>query len=109
MLISLAIGISVFLILFFVEREGGLQRGELAIYDNLISRRHQWLARTGHRSAKPDPRIVIVGYDEQDLRTYGHPIPDVLLADFLGKLRAMQPSAIGFDIYRDLPELCRYP
>jgi adenylate cyclase len=52
----------------------------------------------------PDNRIVIVGIDEYDLRAIGQPIiPDGIYAKLLEKLKAMQPRAIGLDIYRDLP------
>lgn len=50
-----------------------------------------------------DQRILIVGIDETDLQTYGFPIPDRDLAQLLQKLNAAGPSAIGLDIYRDLP------
>lgn len=52
----------------------------------------------------PDNRIVIVGIDEADLRAIEQPdIPDAVYAQLLEKLKAMQPRAIGLDIYRDLP------
>ncbi len=50
-----------------------------------------------------DQRILIVGIDETDLQTYGFPVPDRDLAKLLQKLNAAGPSAIGLDIYRDLP------
>ncbi len=57
------------------------------------------------RPAEPrDERIAIVGIDEADIRAIGQPIiPDGLYARLLEKLKAMQPRAIGLDIYRDLP------
>lgn len=52
----------------------------------------------------PDERIAIVGVDEADLRAIGQGlVPDNIYAGLLQKLRARQPRAIGFDIYRDLP------
>lgn len=51
-----------------------------------------------------DKRIAIVGIDEADIRAIGQPIiPDGVYAQLLQKLKAMQPRAIGLDIYRDLP------
>jgi CHASE2 domain-containing sensor protein/CheY-like chemotaxis protein/nitrogen-specific signal transduction histidine kinase len=52
----------------------------------------------------PDKRIVIVTIDEQDITQSGKwPIPDVILAKLIIKLKAHKPAAIGLDIYRDLP------
>lgn len=52
----------------------------------------------------PDERIVIVGLDEADMKYIGQGyVPDGVYADLLQKLIAMQPRAIGLDIYRDLP------
>ncbi|WP_413163000.1 CHASE2 domain-containing protein [Capilliphycus salinus ALCB114379] len=51
-----------------------------------------------------DERIVIVGLDEADMKYIGQGyVPDGVYADLLQKLIAMQPRAIGLDIYRDLP------
>jgi adenylate cyclase len=49
----------------------------------------------------PDERIVIVGLDEADMKYIGQGyVPDGVYADLLQKLIAMQPRAIGLDIYR---------
>ncbi len=51
-----------------------------------------------------DRRIGIVGIDENDIKNLKESIiPDGVLADLLQKLKAMQPRAIGLDLYRDLP------
>ncbi|MBD2436313.1 CHASE2 domain-containing protein [Nostoc sp. FACHB-110] len=51
-----------------------------------------------------DKRILIVAIDEQDITQAGKwPIPDVVLAELLTKIKAKQPAVIGVDIYRDLP------
>jgi len=74
---------------------GFLQPWEWAVYDQYF------------RLRPPEPqdkRIVIVGIDESDIRDIGQPIiPDEVYARLLEKLKAMQPRAIGLDIYRDLP------
>lgn len=74
---------------------GFLQPWEWAAYDQYF------------RLRPPEPqdkRIVIVGIDESDIRDIGQPIiPDEVYARLLEKLKAMQPRAIGLDIYRDLP------
>ncbi len=51
-----------------------------------------------------EQRIVIVGITEADLQTVGQAlVPDGVYAELLQKLSAMQPRAIGLDVYRDLP------
>jgi len=51
-----------------------------------------------------DRRIAIIGIDEADVHKIGQPIlPDAIYAKLLEKLKAMEPRAIGLDIYRDLP------
>ncbi|GAB4297019.1 MAG: adenylate/guanylate cyclase domain-containing protein [Oscillatoriaceae cyanobacterium] len=50
-----------------------------------------------------DYRTVIVGVDEQDIRTLGQwPASDATMAELLTKISAQKPRAIGLDIYRDL-------
>ncbi|MEW6492765.1 MAG: adenylate/guanylate cyclase domain-containing protein [Cyanobacteriota bacterium] len=74
---------------------GLLQSWEWAAYDQYMHLRPP---------APRDDRIVIVGIDEADLRAIGQPIiPDGVYARLLQKLKAMNPRAIGLDIYRDLP------
>lgn len=52
----------------------------------------------------PDPAIVIVGIDESDLQVIGKwPISDAVLAKLINKIKQHRPSAIGLDLYRDLP------
>ncbi|MBD2358621.1 CHASE2 domain-containing protein [Tolypothrix sp. FACHB-123] len=52
----------------------------------------------------PEERILIVAIDEKDISQVGKwPIPDVVLAELLTKLKAQQPTVIGLDIYRNLP------
>ena len=68
----------------------------------------EWAAYDQYFRLRPlepqDKRIVIVGIDEADIRAIGQPIiPDQVYARLLEKLKAMQPRAIGLDIYRDLP------
>lgn len=71
---------------------GVLQTWELESYDLLLRQ----------RPAEPaDPRILLVGVDEEDIREYKHPIPDAILAQLIEKLMQYQPVAIGLDIFRD--------
>ncbi len=76
-----------------------LQSWEWAVFDEFMRL----------RPAEPrDPRIAIVGIDESDYRRLRKEInqviiPDLYYARLLEKLNAMQPRAIGLDIYRDAP------
>lgn len=82
-------------IVILLRMLGLLQAWEWAAYDQYMHRRPL---------APRDPRIAIVGIDEADLRAIGQPIiPDEVYARLLEKLKAMNPRAIGLDIYRDLP------
>jgi CHASE2 domain-containing sensor protein len=50
-----------------------------------------------------DDKLLLIGADEEDLRQYGHPLPDAVLTQLLQKLQQYQPAAIGLDIVRDRP------
>jgi len=51
-----------------------------------------------------DPRIVIVGINETELKKVGTwPVPDAVIAQLLEKLKKQQPRAIGLDLFRDIP------
>lgn len=53
---------------------------------------------------KIDERVVVVGINEEDLRTIGsYPIPDREIATLIQKLQIHKPRVIGIDIFRDLP------
>ncbi len=73
---------------------GKLQSWELATFNHLM---RQLPLETA------DPRLLIVGADEEDLRQYGHPFSDRLLAQLLERIQQHQPAAIGLDIVRDRP------
>lgn len=79
----------------FLRLLGGLQPSELAAFDYLFHLRPK---------EPVDERIVIVEINEKDIQQVGQwPIPDRIMAQLLEKLNTYQPSAIGLDIYRDLP------
>lgn len=86
---------SITALVLLVRTIGLLQPWELAVFDQYMRMRPL---------EPPDDRIAIVGIDEADLRYVGKSmIPDGIYAKLLKKLKAMQPRAIGLDIYRDLP------
>jgi CHASE2 domain-containing sensor protein/tRNA A-37 threonylcarbamoyl transferase component Bud32 len=51
----------------------------------------------------PDNRILLVEGTEADIQSYGFPLKDELIERVLTKLEQHQPTAIGLDIYRDIP------
>ena len=73
---------------------GALQPLELLLYD----------ATMRLRPADPvDDRIVVIAETEADLRRFGHPLPDRILAQAIDLLAAAPAKAIGVDKYRDIP------
>jgi CHASE2 domain-containing sensor protein len=73
---------------------GVLQLIELKAFDHLLQMRPP---------ESEDPHILVIGADEKDLRTYGHPLPDEILVKLLKKVNQLKPAAIGLDIARDQP------
>jgi adenylate cyclase len=74
---------------------GLLQLLELATFDQLFLLR---------RPEPVDERILIVTIDEPDIQKLRqYPITDEVLARLLNQLKQHRPSAIGYDLYRDLP------
>ncbi|WP_367267841.1 CHASE2 domain-containing protein [Okeania sp. SIO2C9] len=83
------------ILVILLRLTGILQLWELGTYDFYMR----------NRPLPPrDKRIVIVGIDEADILRVGQGIiPDETLAKVLKKLKAMEPRAIGLDLYRNLP------
>jgi adenylate cyclase len=77
-------------------RAGGwLESLELGAYDRLI--------RLSPTSTAEAPPIALVRIVEDDIRRFGHPLCDELLARALEKLLAGEPRVVGVDVYRDAP------
>ncbi len=86
---------SVALLVIFIRYMGLLQGLEWAFFDLYMRLRPP---------ETRDERIAIVGIDEADIQEFNKAIlPDHIYAELLQKLQAMQPKAIGLDIYRDVP------
>ncbi len=74
----------------------GLQFFELWGYDTLMRLRPD---------EGPDDRLLVVGIDEADLQALQQfPLHDRTIAQLLSILASYEPSAIGLDIYRDIPQ-----
>ncbi len=83
------------IIVILMRSLGWLQPFELMALDQFFQLRPKETA---------DPRIVIVGIGEEDIKKLGHwPMYDRELTQLLNRVKQQQPSAIGLDLYRDLP------
>ena len=83
-------------ILASVRQLRGFEKAEFIAYDRFI----QWRSQP-----EPDPRILIVGIDEDDLQgRKEYPIHDATIAELLSKLESYQPRAIGLDVGRDIAQ-----
>ena len=79
-----------------VRHLGGLQPLELIAVDQLVRL---------HSDPGPDPRLLVVGITEGDIRTQKQwPLSDRTIAQVLAKLQSLQPQVIGLDIHRDIPQ-----
>lgn len=94
LVVALLLGLTVWGVLAPLRVLGGLQSLELNAYDSLLSR------RTGEQAEAP---IVLIGETEPDIRRYGHPLPDAVLAEGVEKLLALGARVVGMDKYRDVP------
>ncbi|MGB3199540.1 MAG: EAL domain-containing protein [Nodosilinea sp.] len=71
-----------------------LEPAELFLFDQLVRSRP---------SQDLDPRMTIVGITEADIRQYGWPLTDDLLAEVIQNLQAQNPKVVGLDLYRSTP------
>jgi len=81
-------------LVFGTRTLGLLQPVEWAVYDALL------VARP---AAPPSPHVLVVGFTEDDIARFGHPIADGVLAEVLQAVESAEPVAIGLDLYRDQP------
>ncbi|WP_242037858.1 EAL domain-containing protein [Tolypothrix sp. FACHB-123] len=79
-----------------VKQLGWLEFLELVCFDNMVR-------LVG--DAGPDPRLLVVTITESDIQEQKQwPLFDRTLAQVLIKLQQAQPTAIGLDLYRNLPQ-----
>lgn len=83
-------------LLVFIRNHGYLQYLELAAYDLLVA--------AVEPAIDAPTAVSLVLIDETDIQRLGNwPLNDQQLHDALGRILALQPQAVGLDIYRDLP------
>ncbi|UBF24677.1 EAL domain-containing protein [Kovacikia minuta CCNUW1] len=83
-------------LLLGIRHMGGFQPLELMAFDHMLRLRPD---------AGSDPRLLIVAITEADIRMQNRwPISDQVMAELLAKLQRFQPSVIGLDVYRDVPQ-----
>lgn len=92
--IILCIGIGVWLSLATLRTSGVLQAMELLVYDYLLTLRPD---------SDKDAPLVLISETEADIKRFGYPLSDGILAQSLEKLLAAKARVIGVDKYRDLP------
>src|SRR5690348_846697 len=91
---AIAIAVAAFAIGAGLRESGALERVDLDIDDVLV--------RATHRAA-PDPAFLVILEREEDLRRWGFPLSDEILARVVRTVVAAQPLALGIDKYRDKP------
>jgi CHASE2 domain-containing sensor protein len=88
-------GLTVLTFVILARTLGLLQGMEWAVLDTFLRFRP---------AETTDERIVIVGIDEKDIEeAKSYPIPDAKIAQLLTKLESYQPSAIGLDLFKNVP------
>jgi CHASE2 domain-containing sensor protein/class 3 adenylate cyclase len=90
---SLFIGLITASTLGTLQYTGVFQGLELHSFDQLL------LSRS---ATEIDSRIVMINETEEDIRRYGHPLSDQVLADALQMLEDSGARVIGVDKYRDV-------
>nr|WP_063842381.1 AAA-like domain-containing protein [Hassalia byssoidea] len=90
---SIALGVAG---LVTLGRFSGILQGiELTMLDRFFQARPK---------AEIDPYITIIAIDEPDIRQMGkYALSDRVLAQAIQRLKSYKPTAIGLDLYRDLP------
>jgi len=85
---------TVFVLVALLRYAGALERLELGVWD---------LALRARPAAPIDERFVIIDETEDDLRRFGHPLPDEVLARVVEQALALKPRVLGVDKFRDIP------
>ncbi|MCT7982225.1 CHASE2 domain-containing protein [Laspinema sp. A4] len=98
---TLAASFAIALFVLSAQWHGKLQTLELYAFDHLMRQLP---------SENRDTRLLLIGANTDDLRRYGYPIPDSILAQLIEKINQYHPAAIGLNITREVPiENVNYP
>ncbi len=81
------------MIITILQYVGMLEGLELRTFDQLLLKRP---------AIEIDNRIVVIGETEPDIRRFGHPLSDKVLADALQAIESAGARVIGVDKYRDV-------
>lgn len=83
------------LLILVARASGALEAHELRAYDKFMM-----------TSPKPvsTERVLVVEATQEDVNTYGFPIPDEILAQAIEIIGTYQPRVVGLDIFRNRPE-----
>lgn len=80
-----------------VRHLGGIQPLELMAFDRMV--------RLLPDTLSSDPRLLVVTITDNDIQVQKKwPLPDLVIARLLEKLRSLSPKVIGLDLYRDIPQ-----
>jgi adenylate cyclase len=85
---------TVFVLVLALRFAGALERIELGAWD---------LALRARPVAPVDERVVLIDETEDDLKRFGHPLSDELLARTVERALALKPRVLGVDKFRDMP------
>ncbi|MEM1367091.1 MAG: AAA-like domain-containing protein, partial [Cyanobacteria bacterium P01_H01_bin.15] len=88
------VALIVTVLVVFIRASGLLQGSEWSSLDEFFQLRSL---------ESPDPRIVMVAIEEDDIRPKQWPLSDQLLAQTITKIKAQGAQLIGLDLYRDFP------
>lgn len=88
-------GMTVLFIIIIARLSGLLQGLELILFDTFLRLRPAEIT---------DPKIVIIGINENDIRSLGtYPVPDAEIASLIQKIQIYKPAVIGLDIVKNVP------
>ena len=94
--VGFVLSVFVFIFIVVLKASGALQTIELVIYDQNIIFKDQ--------SSDQLPPVSLLLITETDIQSTGQwPISDKVLSDIIEEIFKYEPTAIGLDIYRDIP------
>src|SRR3954466_8756694 len=89
-IVTLAIGLACFIVVWGLRQSGALEGLELRAYDAYLRRQPL--------DDRLQPHVVIIGIDEQDIQAGGYPVPDDVMAQLINRLIDYGAASVGVDI-----------